>query len=129
MGTRFMATVECHAHSRVKQAVISATDTGTIVFARKTGISRCLRNEYTGKHIELEAKGASFEELRDFERTCPSLGEWRRLAGALIAGNVEVGSVAMGAGAGMITEVLPCAEVIGKIVRNYDEVIKRLESE
>ena len=128
MGTRFMATVECPAHENVKQAILNATDTGTIVFARKTGISRCLKNAYTKKHTELEAKGASFEEIRDFERTCPSLGKWRRVAGGLIAGDVQEGSVGMGAGAGMITEVLSCAELIQRIVENYDGVIKRLES-
>jgi enoyl-[acyl-carrier protein] reductase II len=128
MGTRFMATKECPAHANVKEAVVNATDTSTVVFARKTGISRCLKNEYTRKHSELESKGASFEEIRDFERTCPSLGKWRRVAGGLIAGNVEDGSVAMGAGAGMITEVLSCAEVVRSIVAHYDRVIRGLAS-
>jgi enoyl-[acyl-carrier protein] reductase II len=127
MGTRFMATEECIAHPRVKEAVVNAHDTSTVVFARKTGISRCFRNDYTTKHMELEAKGASFEELRNYERTCPALGEWRRVSGALIAGNVEEGSFPMGAGAGMITEVVPCAELIRRIVQDYREVIKRLE--
>jgi len=127
MGTRFMASEECPAHPRVKEAVVNADDTSTVVFARKTGISRCFRNDYTTKHMELEAKGASFEELRDFERTCPTLGGWRRVSGALIAGNVEEGSFPMGAGAGMIADVIPCAEIIRRIVQNYKEVIKRLE--
>lgn len=126
MGTRFLASVECPAHSNVKQAIVSATDTSTVVFARKSGISRCLKNNYTQKHIELEAKGASFEEIRDYERTCPALGEWRRLPGALIAGNIEKGSVAMGAGAGMIREVIPCGDIVRMIVSNYDKVIKEL---
>lgn len=120
MGTRFMATRECPVHERVKEAIIKARDTSTVVFGRKTGISRCLRNRYTEEHMDLEAKGASFEELRQFERHCPALGEWRRLAGALMAGHVEDGSLPMGAGSGMIKEVLSCREVLERIVRNYD---------
>lgn len=129
MGTRFVATVECIAHSRVKQAILSASDKSTVAFARRTGLSRCWMNEYTAKHMELEGKGASFEELRDFERSCPNLGEWRRVAGALIAGNIDEGSLPMGAGAGMITDILPAGEVIERIVRNYHKVIERIAPE
>ena len=129
MGTRFVATVECIAHSRVKQAILSATDKSTVAFARRTGLSRCWSNEYTKKHIELEAKGATFEELRSFERSCPVLGEWRRVAGALIVGNVDEGSLPMGAGAGMIRDILPAGEVIERIVRNYHKVIERIAPE
>ncbi len=126
MGTRFMATVDCIAHERVKQAVIDANDTSTVIFARKTGISRCFVNQYTKKHLELEAEGGSFEELRDYERNCPRLGGWRRVPGALMAGNIEDGSLAMGASAGMIKELITAGEVVRMIVRNYDEVVKRL---
>ncbi len=128
MGTRFLATLECAAHPVVKEAVVGATDTSTVAFSRKTGISRCLKNEYTRKHMELETGGASFDELRNFERTCSILGEWRRVPGALIAGNMEEGAVGMGAGAGMIKEVLGAGEVVRKIVKEYDEVLKRLDS-
>ena len=76
--------------------------------------------------MELEAGGASFEEIRDFERTCPALGEWRRVPGALIAGNIEHGSLAMGAGAGMIAEAIPAGEVVRRIVQEYDEVVQQL---
>jgi len=125
MGTRFLATIECAAHPAVKESIIRATDTSTVAFGRKTGLSRCLKNEYTKRHMELEARGASFKELREYERTCPSLGEWRRLPGALIAGNIEEGTLAMGAGSGMIREILTAGEVVRRVVKEYDEVVKR----
>jgi len=128
MGTRFMATRESIAHERVKEALLNANDAGTVVFARKTGISRCFRNQYTEKHMALESKGANFEELREFERNCPALGEWRRVAGALILGNVEEGSLPMGAGAGMIQEIVSCEEVVQGIVKTYGEVVHRLSA-
>jgi len=129
MGTRFLASTECAVHPAVKEAVVSATDASTVAFARKTGLSRCLKNEYTKKHMELEAGGASFEELRDYERTCPSLGEWRRLSGAMMAGNLEDGSVPMGAAAGMISEILPAGEVVLRIVEEYEQVVKQFSSD
>ena len=129
MGTRFLATLECAAHPAIKEAIVTATDTSTVAFARKISLSRCLKNDYTMRHLELEAGGASFEELRDFERTCPSLGGWRRIPGAVMAGNLKDGSVPMGAGAGMISEVIPAGEVIRRIVKEYEEVIKRLSSD
>ena len=123
MGTRFMAADECPVHPRVKQAILEATDTSTVVFGRKTGISRCLKNEYTRKHQEIEASGAGFEEIRTYERTCPALGEWRRVPGGLVAGHIEEGSVAMGSGAGMITEIIPAGEIVRRIVEGYDAVV------
>jgi len=127
MGTRFMATLESPANIRIKEAVIKATDRSTVVFARKTGISRCLKNEYTKKHIAMESKGASFEEIRDYERTCASLGKWRRVPGGLIGGNIEEGSVPLGAGAGMIQKILPCSEIIYSIIEEYKQLTHKLK--
>jgi len=125
MGTRFLASTECTVHSSVKQAILNATDQSTVAFARKTGLSRCWRNDYTAGHMELEAKGASFEELRDYERSCPSLGGWRRVPGALIAGNTDEGSLPMGAGAGMISKVIPAGEIVREVMEDYKEVLRR----
>jgi len=127
LGTRFLATTECTAHAKVKQAVVDASDTSTVVFARKTGISRCWKNKYTAKHMQMENQDASFEELRDFERSSTALGGWRRLPGALVAGNIEEGVIAMGAIAGMIKEVLPAAEIIRQIVSQYDTIVKSIQ--
>ena len=127
LGTRFLATTECATHSKVKQAVVDASDTSTVAFARKTGISRCWKNKYTANHIQLENQGASFEELRDFERSGTGLRGWRRLPGALVLGNIEEGALAMGAVAGMIKEVLPAAEIIRQIVNQYDTIIKNIQ--
>ncbi len=127
MGTRFLATLECIAHPSVKLAVVQAADNSTVAFARKTGLSRCLKNEYVRKHMEFEASGASFDELRDYERTCPNLKGWRRVPGALIAGNVEEGSVPVGAASGLIKEVTPAGEVIYSIVQDYDAIVRRLK--
>ncbi len=128
MGTRFMATHECKAHPNMKQAVVAASDTSTVVFGRKTAISRCLKNDYTARHMEMEAGGASFDELRDFERLSQAAEGWRRVPLAILAGNVADGSAACGAIAGAIKEILPAKEVIRRIVDGYGTIVPKLQS-
>lgn len=127
MGTRFIATYECSAHPNMKKALIEAGDTSAVAFGRRTGISRGLRNAYTNRHMEMEAKGATSEELRDYERSGDDLGGWRRVPAALLNGNIEYGSAACGSIAGNINEILTAEEVIRRMVDGYQSAIKRLE--
>jgi len=126
MGTRFLATYECNAHPTMKQAVIQAGDTSTIAFGRRTGISRCLKNAYTARHMEMEASGATFDELREYERSGDDLGGWRRIPAALVDGNITHGSAACGAIAGMINEIISAGEVIRRMVEGYEAVLAKL---
>jgi enoyl-[acyl-carrier protein] reductase II len=126
MGTRFLATSECNAHSNMKQAVIDADDTSTVAFGRRTGISRCIKNAYTKHHMELEAIGATFEEIREYERCGDNLKGWRRVPAAIIDGNIEYGSVACGSIAGSINEIVSAQEVIRRMADGYQEIIKSL---
>lgn len=128
VGTRFLATHECNAHDNMKRAVLETSDTSTVVFGRRTGISRCLKNAYTDRHMEMEASGATFEELRDYERSIESTAGWRRVPAALVAGDITNGSAPCGAIAGIIDEVLSANEVVRRIVDGYQPVIARLES-
>ncbi|MFH1486834.1 MAG: enoyl-[acyl-carrier-protein] reductase FabK, partial [Chloroflexota bacterium] len=124
---KFMATKECPVHANMKQAMLDATDTSTVAFGRKTGLSRCLKNEYTREHMALEAGGASFEEMRNYERSgTPSLQGRRRVPAALVDGNVVYGSAAMGAVAGLIGEISTVADVVQSMVRGADEVLAKL---
>lgn len=127
MGTRFLPTAECSAHPRMKQAVINAIDTSTVAFGRMTGLSRCIKNEYTRGHLELEKRGASFEEVREYERSGAALAGWRRIPAALVAGNIEHGATAAGAASGLIRQVASAAEVIRQIVAGVPAVIARME--
>ena len=126
MGTRFLATYECNAHPTMKQTVIQAGDTSTIAFGRRTGISRCLKNAYTARHMEMEASGATFDELREYERSGDDLGGWRRIPAALVDGNITHGSAACGAIAGMINEIISAGEVIRRMVEGYEAVLAKL---
>lgn len=111
MGTRFLATVESPVHDSVKRAIVEASDTSTVSWGRRIGIARTLNNAFTRRYRELELDGASAEQLRaligDYDRAPGG-----RRVGGLRHGDLEEGEVYMGAGAGMIREVLTCREVI-----------------
>jgi enoyl-[acyl-carrier protein] reductase II len=119
MGTRFVATRECAAHQNFKDAIVKATDTDTAITGRKLGPTRILKNEIATKLLDMEAAGASAEELQAF------IGSSRSRTGQF-EGDLAKGEAYCGSIAGMIKEIKSVAEVIQSIVENYDKVLARL---
>lgn len=119
MGTRFIAVDENIAHLKYKQAVIDAKDTDTVITCRKLLPTRSIKAEFSKRLLELEASGASAEDLRSF------LGYSRARTGQL-EGDLENGEAYCGASAGLIKEILPAAKVIQKLVEGYREVVKKI---
>ncbi len=120
MGTRFMATHECIAHQQVKEAIIGAIDTGTVISGRKFGPTRGLKNDLTVKILEMENRGASAEEMLSF------IGQGRARLGKL-EGDLVDGEVYSGAVAGMITEVVSAGEIVRSIVENSEAILAKLQ--
>ncbi|MBM4446765.1 MAG: enoyl-[acyl-carrier-protein] reductase FabK [Chloroflexi bacterium] len=119
MGTRFVATHECAAHKNFKEAVVKASDVDTVITGRKLGPTRILKNELAAKLLEMEAAGASVEELLAF------IGSGRSRTGQF-EGDLTSGEVYCGSIAGMIKEIKSVGEVIKSIVDNYEAVLARL---
>jgi len=120
MGTRFVATRECAAHQNFKEAVVKASDTDTAITGRKIGPTRILKNEIATKLLEMEAAGASTEELLAFIGS--SRSRTGQFDGDLVNGEAYCGSIA-----GMIKEIKSVAEVMHDIIEGYDKVIARLK--
>lgn len=117
MGTHFVVTKECQVHENYKERIIKAKDIDTRVTGRTTGHPvRALRNEMTKKYLEMESKGATAEELEYL-----ALGALRK---AVIEGDVKNGSVMSGQIAGLVKEEMTCKELIDKLVRETDALIK-----
>jgi enoyl-[acyl-carrier protein] reductase II len=119
MGTRFVATRECIAHQNFKEAIVKASDTDTVITGRKLGPTRILKNEVAAKIMDMEAAGASVEELLAF------LGSSRSRTGQF-EGDMANGEAYCGAIAGMIKEIKSVGEVIRSIVDNYETVVASL---
>ena len=117
MGTHFVVTDESQVHENYKERIIKAKDIDSRVTGRTTGHPvRALRNDMTKKYLELENNGASFEELEKL-----TLGGLRK---AVVDGDVKNGSVMAGQIAGMVEERMSCKELITKLVKETDALIK-----
>lgn len=67
MGTRFIATKECIAHPRYKEAIVNAEANETMIIKKSLGIpGRALRTKATEKIARMEEEGASFDALWPF---------------------------------------------------------------
>jgi enoyl-[acyl-carrier protein] reductase II len=119
LGTRFVAVEENIAHSKYKQAILNAGDTDTAITSRKLLPTRSVKTEFTRRLLELEESGASAGDIREF------LGYGRARTGQ-IEGDLENGEAYSGASAGLIKEVLPAAEVVQRLVEDYQKVIKKI---
>ncbi len=96
MGTRFLATKECPIHPNLKQKLIEATETDSMLTMYSKGDPmRALRNDMAVKIYEIEQNGATWEDV--FE---------------LIGGGKGKTALAMGESEDTI---LACGQVVGQI--------------
>ena len=117
MGTRFLLAEECGVHQNYKDMILKAKDIDTKVTGRSTGHPvRALRNQMTQEYLKKEAEGVPFEELEQM-----TLGSLRR---AVVDGDVKMGSVMAGQSAGLVKEQLSCHDLIQKLVKETDELLK-----
>lgn len=121
MGTRFVATTESLAHPKFKEWIVNAQETDTVIIQRSIrNAARVMRNAAAEKVLEMEARGASLEELL----TVISGKVGRR---ALFEGDLEGGTFAIGQCIGLINEIKPVKDVIEEIVRGAEEILSRLQ--
>ena len=119
MGTRFLATKECHIHQNWKDMVVKASDRDTVVTGRPTGHPvRVLKNRLAKMFLELEEKCAPVSEYE-------KLGTGK-LKAASVDGDVAMGSLMSGQIAGLIKEEKTVKEVIEEIVSQTEDFIKNM---
>lgn len=116
MGTKFVVARESQVHENYKNAILKAKDIDTRVTGRSVGHPvRALRNQMTREYLRLEAEGATMEELELL-----GAGGLRR---AVKEGDVVNGSLMAGQCAGLVKEALSCSELVGKLVKETEELI------
>ena len=112
-----VVTDESQVHENYKERIIKAKDIDSRVTGRTTGHPvRALRNDMTKKYLTRDLVCASFEELEQL-----TLGGLRR---AVVDGDVKNGSVMAGQIAGMVKERMSCKDLIQKLVKETDALIK-----
>jgi enoyl-[acyl-carrier protein] reductase II len=119
MGTRFICTNECKVHLNYKEMVVKAGDRATITTGRSLGHPvRALRNPMTRKFEELEKQSLTEEQLIEFGTG--------KLKLAVVDGDVAGGSFMAGQSCGLVNDIVPCAELIQRIMAQAEAVLSRL---
>ena len=119
MGTRFMITKEAPIHDKVKEVLLTAKETDTILIERSLkNTMRAWKNELTIKIAEMEKQGATLNEL------APLLSG-KRSFDNIIKGKPEQALVACGEVVGLINDVPTVEEVVEKIMKQAKSVIER----
>ncbi len=119
IGSRFAATVESSGHDTFKQAVAEAGPADTKLVMKTHVPVRLLANPFRRQVEELEAGGATRDELADL------LGKGRARRG-MLEGDLDAGELEIGQVAGLIDDVPPAAEVMDRLLAGYIATIRRL---
>jgi enoyl-[acyl-carrier protein] reductase II len=105
VGTRFIACEESDAHPSFKQAVVDASEDGTVVTRACTGKpSRALRTPFVESWIGREGEIEPYPERARNHF-------WRARAGC-VDGDLVEGFLPLGQCAALIDSVLPAAEIV-----------------
>jgi enoyl-[acyl-carrier protein] reductase II len=111
-GTRFLASTEATVHDAYKRAVLDAGVDATRTVGHGLGVIRAIGNDFTARMLELEANGAE-ESLRR------KMFQASTLKDAALYGDVAEGKVEAGQSAGLVDAVLPAADIVARIIREY----------
>lgn len=120
MGTRFLATKEAPVHDAMKKKIVESDERQTALILRTlrhTG--RVYRNSIAEKVLEIEARpgNTQFEDLL-------SLMSGERSKKVIRDGNLEEGIWWTGMVMGLIHDIPTVKELIERIVRDAEEIIK-----
>ena len=122
MGTRFMCTKESPIHQLIKEKIVANDERETeLIFRTMRNTSRVARNAVSKEVVAMEKQGATFEQVREL------------VAGArgkmvYATGNADEGIWSAGQVQGLIHDIPSCAELVSRIVREAEAIIRsRLE--
>jgi nitronate monooxygenase len=121
MGTRFMATKECRGHPGWKEWLVNATEADTAYLMKSIkNPSRVIKNAVSAKVAEMEAQGATLEEL------IPIIAGQ---GGAVFDdGKIDSQLASAGQAIGLIHDVPTVKELIDRIVDEAIEIRQRLNA-
>ena len=121
MGTRFMATKECHIHEGAKARILQAEETETVlVMESLMNPARVLKTPWTEKIIEMEHSGAKLEDLAPMISGKVSFTGWGN-------GDLSEGIYPMGQVIGLIDDIPTVADLMKRIMSEATEAKKRLD--
>ncbi|EZP77892.1 2-nitropropane dioxygenase [Parageobacillus genomosp. 1] len=120
MGTRFIATKECvHAHPIYKEMLVKGSENDTVVIKRTLGApGRAIANEWTQKILEIEDKGGTYEQLKEYIS-----GEANRRF--IYDGKINEGFAWAGQVMGLIKDIPTVAELFARMISEAEQIRRR----
>ena len=119
VGSRFVASEEASSHPSFKQRVVDAGEGDTRLTLKELAPVRLLRNKFFEDIQKAYASGAGEKELRAL------LGRSRAKRG-MFEGDLEEGELEIGQVSALIHDILPAAEILKRMIREYEGAKKRL---
>ncbi|MBF6469176.1 nitronate monooxygenase [Nocardia beijingensis] len=117
MGTRFLCTQESAIDQKVKEKIVANSERDTqLIFRTMRNTARVADNEISRKVVEIEKAGGTFDDVRDLV----SGARGRRV---FEEGDLDAGIWSVGLCQGLIHDIPTCAELIGRMVSEAEELI------
>ena len=118
MGTRFMCTKESPIHQLIKERIVANDERETeLIFRTMRNTSRVAKNAISNKVVTMEKKGATFDQVRDLV-----VGVRGKMVYA--TGDADQGIWSAGQVQGLIHDIPTCAELVSRIVREAETIIR-----
>jgi NAD(P)H-dependent flavin oxidoreductase YrpB (nitropropane dioxygenase family) len=120
MGTRFMVSKECPLHPKIRQWILDAGETDTLIIERSIrNAARVMKTDFSQRVLEMEEKGATLEEL------LPMISGDRSKR-SYTSGDVNDATIACGQVVGLIHSLPTVKEIIDGIINEAGLSGKRL---
>jgi enoyl-[acyl-carrier protein] reductase II len=121
MGSRFVCSLEASSHPAFKQHVVDSKEGDTLLTLKELAPVRMMRNAFFQEVQQAYARCATPEELKAL------LGRARAKRG-MFEGDLEQGELEIGQVGAALNEVLPAAEIVERVMREFREAGKHLAS-
>ena len=119
LGTRFLLTHEANVHPAYKDAVLATPVEGTTLVGRRDRPIRALKNRFSEAVEQAERGNVPEAEYK-------ALIASSSLKRAALEGDVGWGKVEAGQSAGLVSEILPAAEVVSRLAAELEAARQRL---
>ncbi|MBF6223575.1 NAD(P)H-dependent flavin oxidoreductase [Nocardia abscessus] len=117
MGTRFLCTQESSIDQKVKEKIVANSERDTqLIFRTMRNTARVADNEISRKVVEIEEAGGTFDDVRD-------LVAGARGRRVFEEGDLDAGIWSVGLCQGLIHDIPTCAELIGRMVTEAEQLI------
>ncbi len=114
IGTRFVAAEESSAHPEFRKRILEAKDGDTSLVMKKVVPVRLLKNNFSEKIREMEARGATADELINI------LGKGRAMRG-MFEGDISEGELEIGQASALVNEIKSAGAIMEEIIQEFNE--------